>query len=511
MRPRPSGVDLVDHTLGGLEPGLPLIVSGHSGTGRSVIALQLVGATLRTGESAVLLTSEPPVLVLHQASALGLEFEDPLRDGTLIVLEFVAGASDTLHVSGPEPFLDQITGDACGASLLVIDPLTAFCTELVDENVMRALIRGLFERAPELRIVLTVEEAQLGSGLGFRRVLLDSCGSYLRLERNAAGDLSLVVQKTRSSEPPGHPLPFRITRGGASLLHVEPEVPASRAETPRVEVEEVERPVLLLLEPDAAACAEFASWLGDRYQVKAATDATQALAAFIAQRPDVVIAALDYRAPDGYEVLRALGAAAKWIPVLALLTRQRGSADRIRPLVLGAADVVSKPVDRFELLFKVDTLLQLSAPPPHTLDLTELMTRGRIRARTRVLSVSEFDFRVDRVRSLGQRFGLESTLLILRAVDAARLDEFVGVVDDTLRTEDALHALSEDAVLLLLVGTAPEHTRLALRRLDGALRAAGVKTDSICGELVKLDRVRDREGWESPPKAPRSWSELLSP
>ena len=106
---------------------------------------------------------------------------------------------------------------------------------------------------------------------------------------------------------------------------------------------------------------------------------------------------------------------------------------------------------------------------------------------------------------------LESTLLILRAEDAARLDAFVGVVDDTLRTEDALHALSEDAVLLLLVGTAPEHARLALRRLDGALRAAGVKTDSICGELVKLDRVRDREGWESTPKAPRSWSELLSP
>jgi len=128
---------------------------------------------------------------------------------------------------------------------------------------------------------------------------------------------------------------------------------------------------LLLVEPDPESRKRYAEWLGDLYRVTLAADSTAALGSFIASRPDVVLLSLDGQS-GGYQVLRSLGGTAEWLPILVLVDGSRGASERIRPLVLGASDVVAKPVDRLELAHKIDTLLQISSPTPSSVDLSSL-------------------------------------------------------------------------------------------------------------------------------------------
>ena len=53
---RATGVELFDRAVGGLSPGLPLVMSGGIGSGRTVLCLQLANAALQRGERVVYLT-----------------------------------------------------------------------------------------------------------------------------------------------------------------------------------------------------------------------------------------------------------------------------------------------------------------------------------------------------------------------------------------------------------------------------------------------------------------------
>ena len=80
-----TDVSIIDDVLGGIEPGSSLVLAGPVGSGRTVIMLQLVAAALRRGERGVILTSEPPAILLRQAHSLKLCFDDAVRSGQLIV------------------------------------------------------------------------------------------------------------------------------------------------------------------------------------------------------------------------------------------------------------------------------------------------------------------------------------------------------------------------------------------------------------------------------------------
>jgi DNA-binding response OmpR family regulator/KaiC/GvpD/RAD55 family RecA-like ATPase len=505
--PQKSGVHLIDTAVGGLDPGLPLVVEGESGTGRSALSLQAIAATLALDERVVVLTAESPVLLLYSAKAMGIDMNGSLRDGRLRLFELDPEAAATLRAVGPEAFLSQLSEVVEGASLFLMDSLTDITSDLLDEASLRGLLNGFVERFRELRMLLTVEADSMAKLPTMRRLLLNGCGAYVVLERLEDGARSLRVERTRVGDAPARPLAFRIGDNGAELLDDagEQRTLAVRAPTPTPAVA-LPCPVLLLVESDPGERARYCEWLGDLYDVDSAADGTAALGAFIARRPDVVVLSLDGRS-GGYDVLRTLGATAEWLPILVLVDGSRGSSERIRPLVLGASDVVVKPVDRLELAHKVDTLLQLSAPPSHSVDLTSLSTRDP-GASGVLLDQREFCLRLDRVRALGRRVGLASTLLAIRCSDCASLDAVMGVADETLRAEDAVHVTSDRSALLLLVGTTPEQASPALRRIEEACRTRGELPRELSGEFLEIDGLESPETWVDLPKNPRSWADL---
>ncbi len=96
------------------------------------------------------------------------------------------------------------------------------------------------------------------------------------------------------------------------------------------------------------------------YRVDVAADGEAALAALRASAPDLVL--LDVMMPkvSGFEVLEALRAEGREVPVI-LLTAKGEEADRVRGLDLGADDYVVKPFGLAELLARVRARLRRRA------------------------------------------------------------------------------------------------------------------------------------------------------
>jgi KaiC/GvpD/RAD55 family RecA-like ATPase len=90
---RRAGVPVVDRVVGGIAPGLPLVLAGPAGCGRTVLALQLAAAALREEGIVIMLTAEPAPLLLRQAETLDVDLEAAVCSEQLLLLEIDPRAS----------------------------------------------------------------------------------------------------------------------------------------------------------------------------------------------------------------------------------------------------------------------------------------------------------------------------------------------------------------------------------------------------------------------------------
>jgi CheY-like chemotaxis protein len=362
---RQSGVVVLDRVIGGLAPGLPLLLAGPSGCGRTVLTLELAAAALRDEGIVVLLTAEPASLLLRQAEALGIE-------------------------------------------------LAAFA-----EGVLAG--RGGCELVRE---IATREDAPAGPA---------------------------------------------------------PGAPAT----------------ILLVEDDAGLRAQLGGWLESRHRVVTASDGLNALSALLGERPDCIVLELGMARISGYEVLAALHRTAQAIPILVLTHSTRRASERVGPLVLGAADVLAKPVAAFELLHKVDLLLRLEGPPPRLMEPEDAMALFGSVSPSRVQAAPEFRDRLTRSCDFGTRFGAASTLVAVTAAAAGVVDSLIGVADHELRFEDAVLLVSKRRALLLLVAADPGCAPVVMERLIARLTAAGGDARSVRWRASEARPPREIGDWRS--------------
>jgi DNA-binding response OmpR family regulator len=111
-------------------------------------------------------------------------------------------------------------------------------------------------------------------------------------------------------------------------------------------------------EPDFAALLEL--WMSQHgfRPVRAATG-NEALAAFYAERPDLVI--LDVAIPglDGWQVIERIREFSR-VPIL-MVTARSSEGDKVRGLKLGADDYVTKPLSFPELMARIEAALRRAA------------------------------------------------------------------------------------------------------------------------------------------------------
>ena len=96
--------------------------------------------------------------------------------------------------------------------------------------------------------------------------------------------------------------------------------------------------------------------------VTVASDGATALAAFAAERPDLVVLDVAMPQPDGFEVCRRIRAVSP-VPIL-MLTVRDATVDKVRALDLGADDYLTKPFDHLELLARLRALVRRATDPP---------------------------------------------------------------------------------------------------------------------------------------------------
>lgn len=121
------------------------------------------------------------------------------------------------------------------------------------------------------------------------------------------------------------------------------------------------------------------------YHVVTAADGAQALAALVADRPDLVV--LDVQMPvlDGMATVRRMRADGEQVPVL-MLTARDGTSDRVTGLDVGADDYLAKPFALEELLARVRALLRrarVRAEDDQRLSFADLMMSTTTREVTR--------------------------------------------------------------------------------------------------------------------------------
>jgi two-component system KDP operon response regulator KdpE len=119
---------------------------------------------------------------------------------------------------------------------------------------------------------------------------------------------------------------------------------------------------ILLVEDDDATRESIATFLrGHGHEVREASTAAEALAAWEAHRPDLLVLDLGLPDLDGSAVVRRVRRDAT-TPILILSARDR-EADKVAALDHGADDYVTKPFGMPELRARIDALVRRAAGP----------------------------------------------------------------------------------------------------------------------------------------------------
>lgn len=123
------------------------------------------------------------------------------------------------------------------------------------------------------------------------------------------------------------------------------------------------RATILVVDDSATSRAALASMLRDSYEVHTANDGLDGLARTSLLHPDLILLDVQMPVMDGRDTCKALrmDAATHDTPVI-LVTALDGEDDVEMGYTCGATDYICKPVDRDELLAKVETWLEAARP-----------------------------------------------------------------------------------------------------------------------------------------------------
>jgi two-component system KDP operon response regulator KdpE len=124
----------------------------------------------------------------------------------------------------------------------------------------------------------------------------------------------------------------------------------------------IEAATILLVEDDDATRNSVATFLrGHGHDVREVASASEAIRAWEARRPDLVILDLGLPDRDGSTVIHRIRREAT-TPILVLSVRDR-EADKVAALDHGADDYVTKPFGMTELRARIDALVRRAAGP----------------------------------------------------------------------------------------------------------------------------------------------------
>lgn len=214
------GVEGLDNLLGGGIPfGDAVLVSGPSGSGKSVLATQFIAAGALQGEPGVIAVfEEHPLAYLQRAQSLGIDLEELEQKGVLKIIYI-----RPLDLSPDETLFEiREAVQAIGAKRVVIDSLTGF--ELALAPTFRTNFReSLYRLVGALKgtgtiVLITMEITQSATEMLLSPYVISFLADNIILLRyvEIAGQLrkSLRVIKMRNSDHSKDLNQYEITAQG---------------------------------------------------------------------------------------------------------------------------------------------------------------------------------------------------------------------------------------------------------------------------------------------------------
>jgi KaiC/GvpD/RAD55 family RecA-like ATPase len=217
-----SGIALFDDWLGGLRNGDAHLLTGGPGSGKSTVALHFAGAGLGRGERIAMLLHARIDDVRTHATYVGVDLDEPLRDGRLLLLRYRSDfVQRVARAAPPEQVvadLERIIGPHRPARL-VIDTISPFVSGAPPVAPVVAALVELLERLG-CSAVLTFPE-ELGAGYDRSlEPLVHRAATVIRLVRENADSRRAELVTSRYPAPATGATRFAIRDGsGIAAKH----------------------------------------------------------------------------------------------------------------------------------------------------------------------------------------------------------------------------------------------------------------------------------------------------
>src|SRR4029450_3791827 len=176
------GFDVLSH--GGIPEGRSTLVSGRSGTGKTILGLQIAANLARRGTTALLLAvEESPDDLVTCGDALGFDASGLVKKGTLHLADVMRPMEGPTAVSGDydiSALIHRVEGlvKETGARLVVLDSATALFSPRPPQELLRSLFFQLvyaFRRLDLTAVILAEagERSDFGTSLGVEDYVCD--------------------------------------------------------------------------------------------------------------------------------------------------------------------------------------------------------------------------------------------------------------------------------------------------------------------------------------------------
>lgn len=216
-------------TRGGLPKGRPTLVVGRSGTGKTVLGLQLATHFARGGRNVVVFGVEETVPdLITTAEALGLNAEQLIHRGALTIVDLMPPIEGPTVISGEYDLqgLTQRMAQAvrnAKADVVVLDSVTALFSPPPPPHLLRNHFLQLLHafRSLDVTTVLLAEGATQPTELTTLNVEDYLCDLVVVLRNNMDGDRrrrSLEIHKYRRSAHYKGEYPCTITTKGLAIF-----------------------------------------------------------------------------------------------------------------------------------------------------------------------------------------------------------------------------------------------------------------------------------------------------
>ena len=152
-----TGVPKLDEMMrGGIPYGTATLVSGASGTGKTILALNFILAGMKKGEKAVFITfEENPRQIIHSCLKMGINLQDYIDRGLLFLEHF---SPVELDVDEHAYYIQRLAHEN-KAKRVVIDSISSFELGMADKIKYTNYIFGLTDyfKTQEVTVCLTNE------------------------------------------------------------------------------------------------------------------------------------------------------------------------------------------------------------------------------------------------------------------------------------------------------------------------------------------------------------------